>query len=228
MAQEVELKLVLTQGPDALAKVASLLAPLALQQADVQLQTNFYFDNKDLQLRAARAMLRVRRTLRQDGSERYHLTAKLRPSLHSGVLSSTEHERELLAIETSSWQSGPPAQLLVSKLDTQGWLRELLEPAAAVQLLGAMHNQRQAVVVPLQLWLPERPLDARLTVELDQTELAGCGVRCEIELEHPEAAALARGLCAWLDLAGVAWSLAQESKYAWFLRLTEASSGTVP
>lgn len=228
MAQEVELKLVLTQGPEALEKVASLLEPVALQQTDVQQQTNFYYDTEDLQLRAVRAMLRVRRTQRANGSERFHLTAKLRPTLHGGVLSSTEHERELLAAEVTDWQNGPPAQLLATTLDTRGWLRELLDPRAALRLLGAMHNQRRAVVVPLALWLPQAVADARLTVELDRTELASHGVRCEIELEHPDAAAFAPGLCAWLDAAGVAWSLAQESKYAWFLRLTEVGGGLVP
>ena len=73
MATEVELKLVLPDGAAALAKVATLLTALAPQQADVQQQTNYYLDTTDLQLRAVRAMLRVRRTRRHDGSARHHL-----------------------------------------------------------------------------------------------------------------------------------------------------------
>lgn len=223
MATEIELKLLFAGGAADLLRLQDLLLPHAHSEqgnslkVDSQTQVNWYLDTAQRELHAQRAMLRVRQTQRGTTSPTWRLTAKLKPSLTAGILSSTELERALDPHEVANWQDGPPPRLPRAQLDREHWLDHLLPPDATLYVLGALRNQRQALTVPRALWQPGAT--DLVTLELDRTLYSAEVERCELELEHPEAAAMAPALQAWLTSLGIDTDPATESKYAQFLRL---------
>jgi inorganic triphosphatase YgiF len=223
MATEIELKLLFAGGAADLLRLQDLLLPHARSgqsgagQIDSQTQVNWYLDTAQRELHSHRAMLRVRQTQRGTAAPTWRMTAKLKPSLAAGILSSTELERALEPAEVASWQDGPPPRLTLSQLDREHWLDHLLPADATLHVLGALRNQRQALTVPRALWQPGAT--DLVTLELDRTLYSAEVERCELELEHPDAAAMAPALQAWLTQQGLETYPATESKYAQFLRL---------
>lgn len=214
MATEIELKLIV--DGDEFAHVRAALDALAA--ADLRQQANYYLDTLQAELHNQRAMLRVRTT---DASAR--ITLKLRPKMRDGVLEVSEWERDLPAELAQAWRTAPPPRTSAQALQATDWLgysghlAVAIADDAALHTLGAMQNTRRVYAIDL------RQLGANtaqtVCIELDHSRYSQGEERFELELEHPQAAAIAPVIHAWLQTLGVHATVAEETKYAQFLRL---------
>ena len=220
MATEIEIKLLLATLQD-YVHVLTALDAVAPEPVSGVAQVNYYLDTAQRELHAQRAMARVRVA---DGH--VLLTVKVQPSLRDGVMRVSELEASLPTALAAQWRTAPPARCDMT-LDAQGWLRDPLVlarplPADAVlHCLGAMHNTRRKYLLPAAVAPPD---SGGILLELDRVHYGAGGdqaERFEIEVETPNAAAIMPLLQQWLDELGVDWALAEESKYAQFLRLSE-------
>lgn len=231
MATEIELKLCLANEAD-FQRVRQALDNLAHRRGtavDALDQTNYYLDTPRLQLRAQKAMLRVRTIGHGPQADRAVVTLKIRPTLVDGLLSTAEHERDLPAELAEPWLRSPPARVQAAQLAVGTWLAPgalLDEPLAAdswLHVVGAMANTRRVYRLEgYQLNGPAGPL----MLELDHARfgLGGAdGHRFEIELEHPDAAGWRTVIDGWLAGLDVTAYPATETKYAQMLRLNDAA-----
>jgi len=190
----------------------------ALAPADLRQQTNYYLDTLQAELHNQRAMLRVRTT---DKGAR--ITLKLRPKMRDGVLEVSEWERDLPPELAQAWRKAPPPRTSALALQASdllgitGYLPQPIADHAALHTLGAMQNTRRVYAIDLQQLGAETA--QTVSIELDHSRYSQGEERFELELEHPNAAAIAPVIHAWLQLLGVHATAAEETKYAQFLRL---------
>ncbi len=214
MATEIELKLIV--DGDEFDHVRAALD--ALVATDVRQQTNYYLDTVHADLHRQRAMLRVRTT---DRGAR--MTLKLRPQMRDGVLEVAEWERDLPLDLSHVWRTTPPPRTSPRALEATDWLGitgHLPEPIAddaALHTLGAMQNLRRVYAIDLQQLGGDSV--QRVLIELDHCQFSQGDSRFELELEHPRAAEFAPIIQNWLQSLGVHATVADETKYAQFLRL---------
>ncbi len=213
---EVELKLELDSALDHAALAAALHALVG--EPRHLAQRNLYFDTAGLDLRAARAMLRLR--LETGGAQ---LTLKHRPRLHDGLMQVEELELALPMPLAEAWQARTPTTLRPAEWPTAlrpiALALETLQKApATLHLLGAITNERLCFDVPRAALDATAPPGAVLSLELDRSLGPGGEERFELELEDQDAALVRPALEAWLEAQGVQFAPSAESKYAWFLR----------
>ena len=224
MATEIELKLLL---PDELAHglVRAALDAVA-GPADVVEQLNYYLDTRARRLQAHRCMVRVR--VGGQGNERWvKATCKSNPKLHAGLMTVGEHEHRLPVELAALWLQGPPFRTNLTDLQALAWtadegpLLRVLPDEAQLHVLGAMATTRRIYRLD-KAFFGATP--GPLTLELDHARFGDRGPdanRYEIEVEHPDAAALEPRISAWLVGLGVhAWP-ADESKFGQMLRILE-------
>ncbi len=228
MATEIELKLCLADEMD-FQRVRLALDNLAHRRGtaveDLE-QTNYYLDTPRLELRAQKAMVRVRAVGPGPAAQRAVVTLKIRPTLVDGLLSTAEHELVLPTELAAPWLLSPPPRVQPADLGIGDWLAEggLIErplgPQSWLHVVGAMANTRRVYQLEgYQINGPQGPL----TLELDHARfgLGGAdGHRFEIELEHPDAAAWRTVIDGWLAGLDVTAYPATETKYAQLLRLS--------
>ncbi|MBI5607631.1 MAG: CYTH domain-containing protein [Deltaproteobacteria bacterium] len=224
MATEVELKLLL---PDELAHgLVRAALDAAAGPGQVVEQVNYYLDTRERRLQAHRCMIRVR--VGGQGSERWvKATCKANPTLLAGLLTVGEFEHRLPADLAQRWLQGPPFRSHLQDLQALDWaqadgpLARVLPPDAALHVLGAMATTRRIYALDKAFFGGE---PGPLTLELDHARFGDRGAdahRFEIEIEHPDAAALEPRISAWLQDLGVhAWP-ADETKFAQLLRILD-------
>lgn len=231
MPTEIELKLCLADEAD-FQRVRLALDNLAHRKGtpvDALEQTNYYLDTPRLQLRAQKAMVRVRTIGAGPQADRAVVTLKIRPTLVDGLLSTAEHEADLSEDLAAPWLKAPPARVQAKDLGIADWTTAgglLDQPLTAdtwLHVVGAMVNSRRVYRLEgYQLNGPTGPL----MLELDHARfgLGGAdGHRFEIELEHPDAAAWRTVIDGWLAGLDVTAYPATETKYAQMLRLNDVA-----
>ena len=142
VAQEIELKLLLADHAD---YVTVLTALSHLATAEVQDQTNYYLDTNRLNLRASRAMLRVRVQ-----GQQAKVTVKAKATLQDGIQQALELEQNLPPEIAQAWCKTPPSHSTPATLAVLPWLcgsEAVLQPPlpvdAALHVLGAMQTTRR-------------------------------------------------------------------------------------
>lgn len=202
MGTETEIKRLLTPAEHAIVQKSLNHVAVLLHVKD---QKNHYFDTADQQLRAQKAMLR----LRQEG-KKITATLKYKSSLEKGISRATELEQRVETLPTGEFSP--------TELKLESWFTgkgPLAQVGAHAQLarVGSMLNTRRTYGTKPPI-LPEE-----LHLELDHTVYDDGTVRDELECETDDPHAVAKLLDAWLKSLGVAVVPATETKYAQFLRL---------
>ncbi len=217
---EIELKLLLADDLAHATLRTWLDAHGTLHEA---VQSNRYLDTTDRALAARRMMMRVRLAGTQATC-----TAKAGAQMVDGIMRVSEWEAVLAGREAAAWRAGRSAcklrDLPLCEALVAGPLADLDDAdARTFHVIGVMQTTRRAYrIAATALGLAPGPA---LTLELDHSLFPAGQERFELEVEHPDAAALKDAVTALLDRLGVAWRVADVSKYQQFLQALAAAPG---